>query len=524
MLYLLSQLLFTIEICHRRVVSAADKGWSYLKSMLYYYADWRVTRANRMSAEIWSDQNLKGGFIKYRNNPAHQTLEWVCVQEGRSDNNIVLDLLQRRDTSTLVHIAAENGLVTPIFALLSKRDCYMNSFLTDPLLQKDSDGLSVVHSALKRPNMPLNLLIVGHLNPLQLLSILSVEFKEPARNIVINEGIEKFQVYREFWSNYVLCEAEPFNLRSRTYLNRPNQGDIVLNFGGDTDSTILEWDDDVYNLKNMYHWNTWSDATSLTSMVQTILNCLHRNNFFFEFNISDPVEYLISPLSAEQRRDVYLTKNTVSGETPLHCAIIKGVTKSVSLILDSLDDNETLCSEIIAATNIAGESSLHTALLHDKLEIFIDILQFLPDDAQLEVFGQEDKEYSRTVLEMAITLHPYNQLIESIVSPLEPYELYQLLKHKDNKGTTSLHSTLKTDNGRSIFEILLEELSTEHQLELLEIPDSCGASTVDLARRAKKGGALRETSRWVLERYSWLQTELILGEDGLESKVICKYI
>ena len=288
----------------------------------------------------------------------------------------------------------------------------------------------------------------------------------------------------------------------------------------------MTFKDGKINLNKLYCWNTWNDVSSLLSTVQYVLDTLHyRFKYFCQFDISTPanlVEYLISPLSAEQRRDVYLTKSTASGETPLHRAIIKGDSECVTLIFVSLENKTQYHHEIIAATNNSFENSLHTALIYGRLDIFQTIYSFLPDDAMLEVLIEADKEHSRTVLETAISLHPHRkELIVTILDSLEPYEQYQLIKRKNNRGETLLHATLKMDNGQRIFEIILKELSTEDQLELLEIPDSCGASTVDLARRAKKDGALRETSSWVLERYSWLQTELILSEEDLESKSIC---
>ena len=315
---------------------------------------------------------------------------------------------------------------------------------------------------------------------------------------------------------------EKFGVALLVHKGDTRSGMVCIDFDGTTESTILTFKDGKINLNKLYCWNTWNDVSSLLSTVQYVLDTLHYSfKYFCQFNISTLAnldEHLISPLSAEQRRDVHLTKSTASGETPLHRAIIKGDSECVTLIFVSLENKTQYHHEIIAATNNMFENSLHTALIHGRLHIFRTIYSFLPDDAMLEVLMEAEKKHSRTVFETAISLYTNcKELIVSILDSLEPYEQYQVIKHKNKQG----NFTLKIDNGQRIFEIILKELSTEDQLELLEIPDSCGASTVDLARRAKKDGALRETSSWVLERYSWLQTELILSEEDLESKSIC---
>ena len=210
------------------------------------------------------------------------------------------------------------------------------------------------------------------------------------------------------------------------------------------------------------------------------------------------LQCVLSFLTSEQRATVFAVQSTLTGVTPLHCAVMSNDLKTTKYILQSLR-SECRCFTVLKVTDNRGNTALnlistpklmhcvssyvgadlfcqllsikndnkqtppHTAVLSENMKLLKELLNLTSNKHLVNILNHRDS-WNRSALDKAGL-----EIIQLIVTSISKKNAFALLKDKDCQGDTFVHKLVMWDCSSEFFEITLTPLGVDEQLELLQM-------------------------------------------------------
>ena len=245
-------------------------------------------------------------------------LDILCLNHGWCTEELVSELSRLNGQWSANHIAAENGRLIPLLPVI-----YYKHSLFEALMRNSSPDLGTfLHSALRSDSLPLIMLMVEQLTAGELTKVLSLDCATPAMNFVIESGVKALNAKRDAELFDVVVALSNNRSESSEIHNGRNEYEVRGGWTG----TVFSHHNHTVEVAKLLRMDQHVPAYLVAVALQSVMDRLLTDKLFCQFDVKTPVdfiEYLISPLTPEQRTKVFSVTDAATGDTALHCAVRK---------------------------------------------------------------------------------------------------------------------------------------------------------------------------------------------------------